>query len=353
MTLLGADRLRRTRDVRRAPVMGDVARLAGVSHQTVSRVLNDSPSVREQTRRRVLDAITTLGYRPNRIARALATNGFRSLGLVTTDTLAHGPASTLLGIERAARDVGWGLAIAAPTGLTAAAMGDAIDALLDQGVGGLLVIAPQDGVVSALPAHPGDRPIIWVAGPGSDELPASRHPTVRVDQAAGARLATEHLLGLGHRTVWHVAGPLDWHEARARRGAWAAALGAAGAPVPPVLVGTWAADSGYAAGRELARRDDVTAVFAANDETAFGVLRALHEAGRRVPADVSIVGFDDLPVSGYTIPPLTTIRQDFDELGRRAVAGLGALVAPGVGQPADTPLTPRLVVRASTAPPRR
>ena len=348
MTLVdsGAVPLRRARVPARPPVMSDVARLAGVSHQTVSRVLNDHASVRAQTRSRVMEAIAELGYRPNPIARALATRGFRSVGVVTNDTVAHGPSSTLLGIERAARERGWGLTIAAPRTASRSAMLDAIEVVLDQGPGGLLVIAPDDRVAEALPAGLADLPVVWVAGPES----GTALPTVRVDQAAGGRMATEHLLGLGHRTVWHVTGPGDRDEARSRLAGWAGALAAVGAPAPPPLEGDWSPGSGYRTGRRLAERDDVTAVFAANDEMAVGVLRALTEAGRRVPQDVSVVGFDDLPVAGYTIPPLTTVRQDFDELGRRAVARLARMVDhPGDEGPG--PLRPELIVRESGAPP--
>ena len=351
----GTGHLRRARVPARPPVMSDVARLAGVSHQTVSRVLNDHASVRVETRSRVLAAIAELGYRPNRLARALATRGFRSIGVVTNDTVAHGPSSTLLGIERAARDRGWGLTVAAPRTATRSAMLDAIEVVLDQGPGGLLVIAPDDRVAEALPAHLEDLPVVWVAGPES----GTALPTVRVDQAAGGRMATDHLLGLGHRTVWHVTGPGDRNEARSRLAGWAGALRAAGAGVPPPLAGDWSPESGHRIGRYLAERADVTAVFAANDEMAVGVLRALAEAGRRVPAEMSVVGFDDLPVAGYTIPPLTTVRQDFDELGRRAVARLACMVAPsgedepGCGEPGCGALRPELIVRGSTAPPPR
>lgn len=349
----GLTRSTGTASAGRPPVMIDVARLAGVSHQTVSRVLNDSPSVRAETRQRVLEAIEVLRYRPNRLARALATRGVRSVGVVTTDTLAHGPASTLLGIERAARDRGWAIVVASPAGATRGAMLAALEHVLDQGTGGLLVIAPHDGAGQAL-AAPGDGvPLVWVAGPAA----GTELPTVRVDQAAGARLATAHLLGLGHRTVHHLAGPADWDEARERAAGWRAALEVAGAPVPAPVAGDWSAGSGYRIGRRLARRADVSAVFAANDEMAVGLLRALAEAGRRVPQDVSVIGVDDLPVSAYTLPPLTTVRQDFDELGRRAVARLAGLLTPeadpaGRADPAGgADLVPSLVIRASTAPP--
>jgi DNA-binding LacI/PurR family transcriptional regulator len=136
-------------------------------------------------------------------------------------------------------------------------------------------------------------------------------PVVTVDQVAGAAAATRHLLELGHRTVWHVAGPADWLEARQRVDGWMAALEAAGAAPPPLVAGDWSASSGYEIGKRLASVRDVTAVFAANDQMALGILRAMHEAGRDVPRDLSVVGFDDIPEAQFFTPPLTTVHQDF------------------------------------------
>jgi DNA-binding LacI/PurR family transcriptional regulator len=173
-----------------------------------------------------------------------------------------------------------------------------------------------------------------------------------VDQQAGALLATRHLLELGHRTVHHLAGPADSLEARGRTAGWRAALEAAGAEVPPVFPGDWWPAAGHAAGRRLAAAlhagsNDVSAVFVANDQMALGLLNALHEQGVRVPEDVSVVGFDDVPEAAYYTPPLTTVRQDFAELGRRGVElVLGRLT----GRPcAPEPVVPELVVRSTTA----
>jgi DNA-binding LacI/PurR family transcriptional regulator len=179
-------------------------------------------------------------------------------------------------------------------------------------------------------------------------------PAVGVDQETGARLATRHLLDLGHRTVHHVTGPADSQEARARIEGWRAELRAAGAPVPGLLTGDWTPSSGYAAGKRLAARvrggDGVTAIFLANDQMALGLLAALHEEGLSVPGDVSVVGFDDLPEAPYFTPPLTTVRQDFAELGRRGVQLVLARLQ-GVDLHPD-PVPPTLVVRASTGPSR-
>jgi DNA-binding LacI/PurR family transcriptional regulator len=176
-------------------------------------------------------------------------------------------------------------------------------------------------------------------------------PLVAVDQFAGAVSATQLLLDLGHRTVWHVAGPRDFLEAQQRVDGWRATLEAAGADVPEVLVGDWSPRSGYRIGQQLADDADVTAIFVANDQMALGVLRALHEHGRDIPREVSVVGFDDIPESQYFMPPLTTVRQDFSEMGRSSLRLLLELIHDTGEPPQRLTIAPELVVRRSTAPP--
>jgi DNA-binding LacI/PurR family transcriptional regulator len=328
----------------RAVVMADVAKLAGVSLQTVSRVINDSPHVRAATRKRVEDAMRKLEYRPNSVARALVTGRSKTLGVVSFDTTLFGPASTLFGIERAAHDAGYFVSIVSMRSLTRSSVLSAVERLRAQGVDGILVIAPQESATQALLHLPEDVPVV-AAEAGPDESV----PLVAVDQVEGARLATAHLLDLGHRTVWHISGPLDWLEAQHRVNGWRSTLEAAGAAPPPVLVGDWSAHAGHELGRELAANRDVTAVFVANDQMALGVLRSLHEAGRRIPGNISIVGFDDIPEAGYFTPPLTTVRQNFNEMGRRSLLLLLEQIESGVRTPTRETVAPELVVRASTA----
>nr|ARP51731.1 LacI family transcriptional regulator [Streptomyces marincola] len=180
--------------------------------------------------------------------------------------------------------------------------------------------------------------------------PVSRR-AVDTDQAGGARDAVRHLLGLGHRTVWHLAGPPESFAAERRAAAWRATLRAAGRAVPPAVRGDWSAESGYLAGLRLAEEPGCTAVFAANDQMALGLLRALHERGRAVPGEVSVVGFDDIPESGSFIPPLTTVHQDFAEVGRRLVEGVLHQVRADAPRRGTALVPTRLVTRASTAPP--
>ncbi|MCX5047781.1 MULTISPECIES: substrate-binding domain-containing protein [unclassified Streptomyces] len=342
-------------DADRAPVMADVAQVAGVSHQTVSRVLNDHPNVRPATRDRVLAAVRELGYRPNAAARTLATRRTRTLGVISFNTTLYGPACMLYGIEQAARQHEYFVTVAAIGTLDRRSVLDAVDRLRDQGVEGIIVIAPQSTAVAALANVPSDVPLVAV-GCGTHTLLAS----VAVDNEAGAELATSYLLDLGHRTVHHLVGPRSWLDAQEREAGWRNMLGKRGAPVVEPLGGVdWTAGTGYELGQRIAADPDVTAVFCANDHMALGLLRALQQAGHRVPEDISVVGFDDMPETEYFGPSLTSVRQDFDELGRRALRALIEIVGdPDAGIPAsgETPhivIPPTLVVRTSATRPRR
>ncbi len=325
-----------------AAVMSDVARLAGVSHQTVSRVINDHPNVRPETRLRVRRAIEQLDYRPNTAARLLVTRQSKALGVVSVDTAHYGPSSTIFAIAEAARLGGYFLNFASLTEVDTANMSAAFDYLLGASVDGIVVIAPVQGAVDALHGLRSDVPVIQL---GDTRSASSRG--LLVDQAAGARMATSHLLDLGHRKVFHISGPKDWLEATARVRGWRDELAARSIDAPPVQVGDWSVESGYDAGRALSKRKDVTAVFVANDQMALGVVRALQEGGRAVPEDVSVVGFDDVPEAAYYGPPLTTLRQDFAEVGRRCVAAVIAEVR-GTHRRVEVPVRPELIVRAST-----
>jgi DNA-binding LacI/PurR family transcriptional regulator len=326
--------------------MADVARLAGVSHQTVSRVINDSQQVRPATRERVLAAMRQLDYRPNPVARALVTGRSRTLGVVSFDTTLYGPASTLFGIERAAHEEGYFVSIVSVTSLDRASLLNAVERLRAQGVDGILIITPHEAAAEAVVHIPPGLPVVAVeAGPDTAV------PVATVDQVAGAQAATRHLLELGHRTVWHIAGPPDFLEARQRIEGWQSALAGAGADVPPVLSGDWSPRSGYELGQRLVTVRGVTAVFAANDQMALGLLRALHEVGRRIPGDISVVGFDDIPEAQYFIPPLTTVRQDFNEMGRQSLMLLLSEIGAAERSSSHVVVQPELIVRASTAPP--
>jgi len=329
---------------RRHAVMTDVARLAGVSYQTVSRVLNNSPLVRGETRERVLAAIRELDYRPNSVARALVTGRSKTLGVVTFDTKLYGPASTLLGIEQAAHDAGYAVSISSLRSLNRETVLVAIEQLRDHGVDGVAVIAPLRSGFEALGHVKSDFPVVAAAA-GS----AASIPVASVDQAAGSAAATRFLLSLGHKTVWHLAGPPDWTEADERIQGWRSELEAAGAKVPTILRGDWTPRSGYELGERLLQIPELTAILVANDQMALGLLRRLHESGRKVPGDLSVIGFDDIPEAAYFTPPLTTVRQDFSELGRLCLQALLRRIE-GDPEPTRVMVPPELVLRSSTGP---
>lgn len=330
----------------RGPAMTDVARLAGVSHQTVSRVLNGHPNVREQTRLRVQAAIVELGYRPNRAARALVTGRSQVIGVVAQNTTLYGPASLLAALEQTAAEEGFAVSVGSVRDLDRVSISAAVERHLAHRVAGIVVIAPVESAGEALEHLPKDVPLVTVDGD-----PRRPVPLVTVDQAAGAREATRHLLDAGHRTVWHVSGPADWFDSAGRIDGWRDALRAAGAEVPPLVPADWSAASGYRCGQMLARMPEVTAIFTANDHLALGVLRALHEYGRRVPDEISVVGFDDVPEAAYFIPPLTTVRPDFTAVARASLDLLLAQIETDtVGELRQT-IAPTLISRNSVAAP--
>ncbi|MBV1855211.1 LacI family DNA-binding transcriptional regulator [Catellatospora tritici] len=326
----------------------DVAAAAGVSYQTVSRVLNDSPKVREETRRQVLEAMEQLGFRPNRAARALGLGRARAVTVVTSNTTLFGYATTLQGIEEAAREQGLTVSVRVIESAADAHVRQAVEYVSDPSAGGVVVVAFDAEGVEVLRRLPEEVPAVAAIEPGV--LPDSTRTMICLDERLAAADATRHLLGLGHRTVHHVAIPSE-SGTRGREAGWRQALADAGAEVPEVVPAGWDAPSAYVAGRALAADPAVTAILCGNDDTALAVRRALYDEGRDVPGDVSLVGFDDVPGSAYWTPALTTVRMDFAGLGRVCLAALTAELA---GEPVSSlPLAaPHLVVRESTAPPR-
>jgi DNA-binding LacI/PurR family transcriptional regulator len=332
----------------RRPASTDVANLAGVSQKTVSRVMNGEPYVKEEVRLRVLRAAQELGYRRNNAARALLSGRTRRIGVVSLGSTLYGPTSMLFELERAARSTGYSLSVVATFEGDPGGVAGAIESLLMEGVDGIVLSEPIDeGENVQLDV---DVPVLSLGRfPG---LTGSHITITGVDGSEAGRMATEHLRSLGHRTVWHVAGPQRWWSARDRLDGWRATLRETGALEPPWIEGDWSPASGYAAGSRLARNPDVTAVFVANDDMAIGVMRAFAEAGRSVPDDVSVVGLDDIPPAAFQSPPLTTVRQDFGALARQGFERLIEQIeapadeTPGVPQP---PIC--LVVRRSTSSP--
>ena len=333
----------------RPPGMMDVAREAGVSHITVSRVINGHPSVRPETRTRVEAAIQKLGYRRNSVARALKSRRSSTIGVVIVGSELFELPRILLGVETAAKQAGYWVSLASRQGESST--GDLLETLqrlTDQSVEAIAVVADRPGTVEALSGLSLGVPVAVVM---SGNVPSPDLSFVEVDQELGARLAVRHLLDLGHRNIAHLTGALRTFDARARVDGWQAELTASAAQGAR-LEGDFSAESGFRLAHELcdAGSDLPTAVFAGNDQMAMGVLAALAERGVKVPHDVSVVGFDDMKGAGYLVPALTTVRQDFAHLGRSAIELLVRMVG---GEPAQQQkLTPRLVVRHSTAAPR-
>jgi DNA-binding LacI/PurR family transcriptional regulator len=331
----------------RSVSMTDVAVHAGVSQKTVSRVVNDEPHVKPELREKVLAAIAELGFRPNAAARALASKRTRRIGMVSIGTTLHGPASIITGVEEASRANGYFLSVVRTEGHDLAAVQNAVDVLISQGVEAIVLSEPVQGAGVGVHVPAGIRiqtfgdPLTDVA----DEL------TFGIDEFGGARDATEHLLALGHETVWHISGPIDWASTRRRIEGWRAALLDADVAQPPVVTGAWTPQSGYDAMRSILHRDDVTALFIANDEMAIGALAAIRDAGLRVPEDVSVIGFDDISTAAFLTVPLTTVRQDLAEATR---LGMHRLFRALEGHPPielQRTAQVQLVTRASTAAP--
>ncbi|MFD4259509.1 LacI family DNA-binding transcriptional regulator [Streptomyces sp. NPDC058534] len=329
----------------RPPGMTDVARVAGVSAQTVSRVLAGHPNVQAATRAKVMAAVDQLGYRRNNAARMLSSGRSRTIGVVTLRSSFYSRAAVTSGIESAAHGAGYAVSTATATSLDTSGIETALAQLADQGVEGIILSVPLIHTSERMEQFTRSIPTITIDGSRTDAT-----EVVAVDQAMTAQLATRHLLELGHDTVWHIAGPGEWLEAASRREGWREALQAAGRTVPPPLEGDWSPASGYRNGLVLARIPEVTAVFVASDEMAFGVIRALHELGRRVPEDISVVGVDDIELAEYCSPSLTTVAQPFNDMGTLAVAHLLRQISAPGAVPKPASVEPRLVVRASTAP---
>ena len=267
----------------------------------------------------------------------------------------YGPASSVSAVEDAARERGFYATVAHLASVAPSAISAAIEELLTQEVEGIVIVAPRTSVLSRLAALSMSVPIVAAQG---EQGGAGGIPVVSVDQEAGVRMLLSYLISQGHQRILHVAGPADWNDAQSRLRAYKSVLQAAGLAWWPPLYGDWTADSGYEIGRALARQAALpfSAVFSSNDQMALGLIHAFREAGLDVPGDVSIVGFDDIPESAHFWPPLTTVRQDFSQLGARCVSMLidairrseDPLAPDGIASVA--PVEPRLIIRTSVAP---
>lgn len=333
------------RTMKKAASIRDVAALAEVSVSTVSRYLNNPERVSSEKRERIENAIGMLGFRPNPVARALVHKRLSSVAVFTTNTTLYGPSLVFEGIEDMARSEGLPLSICVLNGQDRTELVDSAQLYLDQHPSGVILLDFDNFDMDMSTLVPSNLPMVIVAG---DEKPADNQ--VALATLKGGYTITKYLLDLGHRKVVHVAIP---HEGiRYNRVAgWAQACSEYNAPIHSPIVADWNPDSGVAVGRRLGRDDTVTAVFAGNDAIALGIIRGLAEVGKKVPDDVSVVGFDDQPLSRIWMPGLTTYHMDFKESGRQAFGMLKSAINGGEPQP-HVLIEGELVVRASTAAPR-
>jgi DNA-binding LacI/PurR family transcriptional regulator len=327
---------------RKAPTLYSVAELAGVSHQTVSRVVKGETNIRADLRERIEAAILELGYKPNLTARALASSSHHRIGAIVYDFLEVGPSRLVKGASDAAKEAGYVLDIVSLDPRQENGIEEAISAINPHDLAGLLVIAPSDPVLALIDKVGFSMPV-YIESEGQDDAAGSDH----TENHRGMRSLVDHLVGLGHRRFFQIPGPTAWLAARARESAYSVALDAAGCVSIGMVAGDWTSESGYRAAMSMPLDAGVTAVVVGNDQMALGVLAALADRGIRVPEDISVVGFDDIPEAQYFRPALTTVRQDFEAQGR---AALGRLLAVMAGDGTGLPTRPEthLVVRAST-----
>ena len=326
----------------------DVARLAKVSHQTVSRVINNNPSIRPETRARVEKAMESLGYRPNLAARALASSKTHMLGILSSDTDFTGPAAMVHYMETAARQSGYFVVSVGIDANDPGSVKEGIDHLMKLAVEGIAVVTPQLEAVEMVRAQVSGIPVVTL-----DSMYRMDELAVSVDNFAGGVIATQHLIDLGHRNIAHVTGPKGWFESTTRAAGYTSTMLNAGL-TPRVIDGDWEISTGYRIGQSLdVIRKELTAIFLANDRMALGFIRAMRERKISIPEQLSVVGFDDLEESAYSAPALTTLKQDFKELGSRAMQLLLTEIAGKASKKLDR-LVPQLVVRESTSkPPQR
>ncbi|WP_103064194.1 LacI family DNA-binding transcriptional regulator [Actinomyces qiguomingii] len=323
--------------------LSDVATAAGVSSQTVSRVLNNHPSVRPGTRQRVMAAVTALGYEPNLAARSLASGSSGAVGILLAASLSHGMSEVFAALARAVREHGSEFILATADGTDPASVTAALAHLRGYRVDSIVVLAQRADVLAVLSTQRDQDRIIVVIS-GQHAFASLR--TVGIDQALGERLATQHVLDQGRRRLLHITGDLAWQDATERLSAYQAVCAEAGVPGRWIGTDAWTGETGARVARRLLESGLPDAILAANDDIALGVCHELLAAGVRVPEDVAVVGFDDIPQARWSTPSLSTVIQDFDMLGRQALA-LTAEALDG-GSAESMTLTPELVVRDSS-----
>src|SRR5450432_776239 len=323
----------------------DVATYCGVSYQTVSRVINGSKDVKVKTRQRILDAIKTLDYQPNKAARMLVTRRSSIIQVVTYGASYYGPAQMMSGVERAARQLGYRLMFASLEEIALEEIAGVVENLGGRSVDGTMIIAPvASPIFDQIDRAYQGFPFLKIGALADPQI-----PSVAIDQAHGSQLATQHLIDLGHKQIAEIRGPEQWHDANVRHTTWLATLAAHRLKPAGSEAGDWSPQSGYDAAQRLTQHGlHFSGLIVANDQMALGAMHALRERGLGIPGDVSVVGFDDTPEAAYFEPPLTTIRQDFAAMGQQAVEYLVQMINDPHMPPHQRVLDPQLMVRHST-----
>jgi DNA-binding LacI/PurR family transcriptional regulator len=329
---------------RSRPTILDVAELSGVSYQTVSRVINNHPYVSEDTRKKVQAAIDELGYRPSKAAINLRSKSSKTIAVIVYGAWFYGPVQTALNVELAAKTSGFDVIVSNITE-TQRQFKESLQNVKDWSVDGIVIILPFHGLPQTeIKAICGEIPFVQVGAYSSKKF-----PSVNFDDALGAVQLMEHLISLGHRKFCEISGPLTWHSTQIRHQAYLDVCKKYGLEKPLHIEGNWTTPGGYQATRRLLQQEhSFTAILAGNDSMALGAYRALHQAGLSVPDDVAIVGFDDIPEAAYFSPPLTTVHQNYIELGN---LGLNYLIEimDSPEMPAEQKLIrPKLILRDST-----
>jgi DNA-binding LacI/PurR family transcriptional regulator len=329
---------------RSRPTIIDVAELSGVSYQTVSRVINNHPYVSEDTRKKVQAAIDELGYRPSKAAINLRSKSSKTIAVIVYGAWFYGPVQTALNVELAAKTSGFDVIVSNITE-TQRQFKESLQNVKDWSVDGIVIILPFHGLPQTeIKAICEDIPFVQVGA-----YTTKKFPSVNFDDALGSAQLMEHLIGLGHRKFCEISGPLTWHSTQIRHQAYLDICKKHGLEKPLHIEGNWTTPGGYQATRRLLQQEhSFTAILAGNDSMALGAYRALHQAGLSVPDDVSIVGFDDIPEAAYFSPPLTTVQQNYIELGNLGLNYLIELMD-SPEMPAEQKLIrPKLILRDST-----
>ena len=293
----------------------DVADLAGVSHQTVSRVLNNHPSLKPETRAKVEQAIAKLEYRPNQAARQLVTSQSQLIGLLVSGTELFGPSGILKSIESEARTSGYSVITISVLARSRESWMGAIGQLRGLNIDGVITVAMPREVIDEVKAALPDAELVVVA-----TEPSKNFEVINIDDLNGGLLATNHLIDQGHTKILHISGPVNQYESQMRKLGYERAMKKAGLKTQ-VLDGDWSISTGLELGEKIFSSKDLpTAIFCSNDHLSLGVIKAASHKGLRIPEDISLIGFDDIPEAQYLLPSLTTVKQDFIELGEIVIA---------------------------------